>query len=104
MTENELDDKIAELCELLQLRRYHAERPQRVSLYGWPDLVIWGPSGVLFRELKGDWGRPSLQQIDVLRSLGAAGANARIWRPEHWHNGQIEAELRRIAAWPALTG
>lgn len=52
------------------------------SVVGWPDLVLWHPrGGVLFRELKGVKGSLSAEQVGVLDSLSAAGADVGVWWP-----------------------
>jgi hypothetical protein len=63
---------------------------------GFPDLVLVGSGGILFRELKTDKGRLKPEQVTWLRILKAAPADAEIWRPADLHSGRIEAELRAI--------
>ena len=53
---------------------------------GWPDLVLVKPErGVIFAELKGDKGRPTPEQAEVLRWLHLTGVgtcvSAYVWRP-----------------------
>ncbi len=63
---------------------------------GFCDLVIAGPGGVLFRELKNDITQPTPQQnrwIDMLRS---AGADVAIWRPAQLRDGTIETALKAL--------
>lgn len=56
------------------------------SVAGWPDLVLWRPGQLLFRELKTDRGQLTADQAEVLRSLAAAGADVGVWRPRDWDN------------------
>jgi len=62
---------------------------------GFPDLVIVGPGGILYRELKTDVGRLEPEQVVWLRTLGRV-ADAGIWRPADLHDGTIERELKAI--------
>ena len=56
MSERELDKHIRKLCADLALSRYHT-LDSRGSSAGFPDLVIAGPSGVIFAECKSMPGR-----------------------------------------------
>jgi hypothetical protein len=62
---------------------------------GFPDLVIVGPGGILYRELKTDVGRLSPEQVVWLRKL-AVVSDAGTWRPADLHDGTIERELKAI--------
>jgi site-specific recombinase XerD len=64
---------------------------------GWPDLVIAGSRGVLFRELKTEEGYASAEQARWLWLLHRAGLSGGIWRPTHLHSGVIARELAAIA-------
>lgn len=66
---------------------------RKLAHRGWPDLVLIGPGGVLFRELKATEGSLSEWQLYVLRSLERAGADTGIWRPWDWATGLIERQL-----------
>lgn len=59
---------------------------------GWPDLVLWRPDRIIFRELKSETGKLTPAQRDLLLSLRAAGADVLVWRPSDWPD--IEKELR----------
>lgn len=63
---------------------------------GFPDLVLVGGGGILYRELKTDVGRLSPEQAVWIRELRSAGADAAMWRPADLHSGRIEQELRAI--------
>jgi hypothetical protein len=68
---------------------------------GWPDLTLWseGRTRVIFAELKSESGKPSPDQIAVLRSLTNAGCETAIWRPSDLYhvalvlNGRARAEI-----------
>lgn len=72
---------------------YHTSAP---GPKGFPDWVICGPGGLIFREAKSDDGRRSLAQIAWGKALTAAGQDYAIWRPADWENGRIDTELRAI--------
>jgi hypothetical protein len=63
---------------------------------GFLDLVIAGPGGLLFRELKTKQGRVSKDQRRWLDTLQASGHDADVWRPADWP-GRIIKEIKRIA-------
>lgn len=108
MSEDELLTAVIALCKLMQLRVHHV-RPARTE-QGWrtpvqghagfPDLVIAGPAGHLFRELKSDTGRLTEDQVDWLVMLGPGSG---IWRPVDLVSGLIRDELQRIAGKPKRT-
>lgn len=83
-------------CRQRDLLHYHTARSDR-SEPGFPDSVIVGPRGVLFRELKSDTGRPSAEQTTWLRQLQAAGADADVWTPQDKRSGRILNELNWVA-------
>jgi hypothetical protein len=103
MTEAELQSNVTELAKILGWRSAHF-RPAMTS-HGWrtavsgdgkgfPDLVLVRER-ILFVELKGVRGTLSVEQQDWMFALGEAGVQREIWRPCHWLDGTIEAELRR---------
>lgn len=94
MNESQFQQKVTDYCDWLRLRWYHVN-DSRKDKAGFPDLVIVGPSGVIFAELKSTSGKVSAAQNDWWRDLTIAGAAAFIWRPEDWHI--IDRELTRIA-------
>lgn len=96
MNEPELDCEVHRLLHDYGLLAYHVEDSRRVSLKGWPDLVILGRA-VLFRELKADTGRTAHAQTQVGRLLQAGGADWAVWRPRDLTSGRIERELEAVA-------
>ncbi len=83
MTERELLDAVREACRWSALLVYHTHESRR-SEHGFPDLVVVGPHGVIFRELKADRGRLTPDQRVWLDRLTEAGADADVWRPDDW--------------------
>lgn len=67
----------------LGLLAYHTHRSQR-SVAGFPDTVVVGHRGVLYRELKLDDTKLTPDQLYWIGALTEAGQNAAIWRPKHW--------------------
>lgn len=70
------------------------------SARGWPDWVILGPGGALFRELKTERNGLSVDQRAVGAKLTRAGLNWAVWRPADLLNGVIARQLAAIAAPP----
>lgn len=91
----EFQPAVIELCKWMNLYVYHTHDSRR-SARGFPDLVIVGPGGILFRELKTETGRLSREQTEVLARLTTAGADAAVWRPADLTDGVISAELEHI--------
>lgn len=95
MTEAQLQDTITAMCKLFGLWHYHPHDSRR-SPSGWVDLVILGPRGALFAELKSEDGRRSVAQIDVARRLELAGLAYKLWRPSDLQCGIIRKELEAL--------
>ena len=76
---------VVQMARICGWQVYHTANSRR-STPGFPDLVLWHPQWerVIFRELKTQHGQISVAQDDVLQSLTAAGADARVWRPSDW--------------------
>jgi hypothetical protein len=108
MTEAELNREIRGLCYQFGLHAFSATtyripgasaRPG--SSTGFPDWVIVGPGGVLFREAKSELGRLSMAQIKWGKDLQRAGADYAVWRPADLGSGQIASELQALRSpWP----
>lgn len=81
MNEEQLQRAITDLCDLLHLK-WHHETDSRRSKAGFPDLVICGPRGVIFAELKAPKGRVKPAQQEWIDALHAAGQMAYVWRPD----------------------
>jgi hypothetical protein len=92
--ESELQRKVIETCNWLGLRHYHTFDSRR-SPAGFPDLVVVGPHGVVFAELKAEKGKTSPQQDAWLSELSAAGATALLVRPRDFDD--LVLHLKRIA-------
>lgn len=98
MTERQLQDAVVTLAGYLGYLVFHPYDSRR-STPGWPDLVLCGQgrSGqgrCIVAELKRERGRVSPAQQGWLDALAAAGVETFVWRPWHWHSGEIERVLR----------
>ena len=99
--ERQFQADVLDMARALDLLAYHTHDSRR-SEPGFPDLVLVGPGGVLYRELKTRTGRVQREQAKWLDALTAAGADAAVWRPDQWPV-QIEDEMRAIARRPRPT-
>lgn len=97
MTEAELEEQIRKLCEDLHVFRYHLPDSRRVDA-GFPDDVLIGPGGVLFRECKTEKGTLRAAQRLVIGLLEAAGADVKVWRPSDLYSGTIQREIIGVSA------
>lgn len=95
MTEAELQTNILSLCKLLHLLAYHTYDSRR-SNSGFPDLVIVG-NNTIFRELKTQKGKLSVDQQIWLIGLEKSGSDVGVWRPMHWLDGSIQETLKGLA-------
>ena len=100
MTESELEEAVAAECRRLGIARFHfsIRSPRAASCPpGWPDEVLVGRRGILWRELKNPSRKPTPAQNRVKWRLRAAGANVEVWRPADLYSGRIRRELEAIA-------
>src|SRR5215470_3585029 len=93
MRETDLERAVISLCGWLGLLVYHT-RDSRGSVPGFPDLVIVGRGGVIFRELKSNAGKVTKAQTAWGEALGESGARWGVWRPLDWYDDTIMGELR----------
>lgn len=100
ITEKNFQQSVIDLARLHGCLVYHTYDSRR-SEKGWPDLVIVGPRGVLFRELKADRGRVKPEQWEWIEALKLAGQDAGVWRPVDWPEvvlAEIQLVGRRSAS------
>lgn len=95
MGEGELRARVVELVAYrgLYLKAHPDSRRDQVSNPGFPDLVIVGPGGVLWRELKDATDTASRAQLAWGDLLRAAGQDWAIWRPADLRAGHVEHQL-----------
>jgi hypothetical protein len=92
-----LDAHVRRLMADLGLFGYHT-RNSKWSAAGWPDWVIIGRGGILYRELKAEHGTVTPEQRHVGELVTRAGGNWAVWRPRHLLDGTIGRQLADLAA------
>lgn len=95
MSENVLLSEVRRACQHLGLLVYHTHRSD-LSEPGFPDLVIVGRSGLLYRELKRETGKVTPEQHAWLDALDAVGQDAGVWRPSDWLSGRVTEQLAAV--------
>lgn len=95
MTEKALLEQVRQTCRVLGIHCYHTHDSRR-SEPGFPDLVICGDRGVLYRELKTTKGRLTGPQNYWLERLRRAGQDAAVWRPEQLLDGTVARQLGEV--------
>lgn len=100
ISEEVFQGQVIDLCRTMGLLCYHTHDSRR-SAKGFPDLVIVGPRGVLFAELKSATGRATADQrvwlvaLCRVASLAGRGVFVELWRPEDLAPRVVPA-LRRL--------
>lgn len=100
-TEAALYRQIKSACKKLGLKYYHTHNSRR-SDEGFPDCVIVGPCGLLFRECKrSPKEKPTKDQQEWLDAINALpdGGDAGVWTWADWDSGRIAHELVAIDAY-----
>ena len=92
MRESQLQSKVVALIKELGLRSWHCVN-MRGSQPGWPDLVIFGPKGVIFRELKTNDGIVKPEQREWGAVIRKSGCDWDVWRTRDWETKRILGEL-----------
>lgn len=95
MSEAELEQAVRGLIAAHRLLGYHTHDSRR-STPGFPDWVVVGPGGCVFRELKSESGQLSGMQSRWLYALTGAGVDASVWRPRDLVSGRIGRELEAL--------
>lgn len=94
MNHAQLQAGIVALALELGLHCHHC--PMLTSSPGFPDLVIIGDRGVLWRELKVPPDRLTSEQRALGYRLLAASQDWAVWMPGDWDSGWIEHELLAV--------
>lgn len=104
MTHDEVIARIGQLADELGVRWvYYPRTVQLRGHRGAPDILLAGPGGVAFAEIKTgtDLEPDQVRWRDVLQ---AAGARWHLWQPGSLWDDSISCELRRLAATPGTGG
>lgn len=83
--EAEFQTSVMGVAKRLGLLAYHPYQSLK-SVPGFPDTVIVGAGGVLYRELKMPGGIVSADQLYWIAALTEAGQDVGVWRPADWPN------------------
>jgi hypothetical protein len=99
VTHAELQARVLDLASSLRLHVHFcsmAKASWQGASPGFPDLVIIGRNGVLWRELKipPDKLRPAQRALGY--TLCASGQDWKVWVPGHLESGLIEKELEAV--------
>jgi hypothetical protein len=89
--------QVAELAERHGVWWHHCRDARHChGKPGLPDLVLVGPGGVAFRELKSELRHMAPAQTEWKWALKAGGADVDIWLPSHFRSGAAEALFDRL--------
>lgn len=94
-----MNEQVAKwLAGLPTVDGYHVPDSRRATMRGWPDWVLIGENGILFRELKGSDDELSRDQRRVGRLLTLNGMNWGVWWPRDMRpDGRAFKEITAIA-------
>lgn len=105
MTETELRRKIIKIAWHYGALVHHCVRSDRCIGSGFPDLVIAGPRGVIFAELKSDSGETDAEQDKWAWTLTRCSIYSRqldikhvyyLWCPQHLWSGEIDGVIKQV--------
>jgi hypothetical protein len=98
MTGAELDARVVCLLEQHpRVKGFHWPDSLQVTEKGWPDWMLLGPGGLIFRETKGAGQVPSGEQRAVGYALQALGYDWALWAPWDYHCGAIERQIEALS-------
>lgn len=106
LSEDQLMDSVIALAEVKRLLVHHCKAARlpsgRIAVpirgnKGFQDLVLAGPGGQLFAELKNDFEKQKPDQVRWMEMVNAGGGVAVLWRPVHWFDKTIERALTDLA-------
>lgn len=98
VTEAELLGWVLGAARRRGLQAFHSTDARLDVGPGFPDLVIAGPGGVIFAELKSATGETSAEQDLWLWTLRQSCQYQVVWRPRDWMGGAIADALNQLAA------
>lgn len=97
LSEAALQRLVEDLCHWYQLTYHHCRDSRLCDGKGFPDLVIVGPLGTIFRELKVKGRGPAFTQRLWGNMLRATGQDWKIWTERDYFEGVITSELAAIS-------
>lgn len=97
MTHAELLEQVLQLVVKLGLLAHSTpdSRHEKTNT-GFPDLVIAGPKGAIFAELKSDGDETTADQDNWIWTLLIGGNIALVWRSDHLASGEIREQLEEL--------
>lgn len=101
MTEDELLKFVVDRALALELLVFHSTDPRRDTGRGFPDLVLAGPRGVIFAELKATHGvfsddQKAWAKMLTMATSGQPWSTWVSWYPADWDAGFVERTMRLI--------
>jgi hypothetical protein len=103
VTEKDLLQEIRLLVSQRHMLLFHCRDSRGSVGNGFPDLVISGPRGTLFVELKNDTSSLTPDQRHWGSMLAKGGEQWMVWRPRDLQSGVIDVALDTIARHNQLT-
>ena len=99
-TETSKIREIISIAEEYGCLAFHDWNP-RLDTPGFPDLVIVGPYGTIFRELKADkWSAITKAQKRWLHLFHASGLDAGFWYYKDVEDGRVRSEIAALTVEP----
>lgn len=95
-TEAQLQEAVEKLCRTYGRLFHHCQDSRLCHGIGFPDLVIAGPGGTLYRELKVRGREPAFEQRRWGRILREAGQDWKIWTETDYASGLIAREIAML--------
>lgn len=96
-TEYQLQGAVESLLRFYQVRFHHCRDARLCTGNGFPDLVIVGPLGVLYRELKVKGRIPAVDQRRWGHSLVHSGQDWAVWTEYDYMEGRITNQIAAIS-------
>lgn len=97
LSEATLQRLVEDLCCWYHLTYHHCRDSRHCDGNGFPDLVIVGPLGTIFRELKVKGREPVFTQRLWGNMLRATGQDWKVWTERDYFEGVITGELAAIS-------
>jgi hypothetical protein len=98
MTEAEYLAEVYQLCHTHGVYVHHCRHAYSCEGAGFPDLVLIGVHGVLWREVKASHNdRMKPEQTGLIWLLRSAGQDAAVWTAADLQSGKVAKELASIA-------